>query len=400
METHAKLSWNAIPILICIAFLGWTAWRWLRSSDEPRVLIVRWILTVLVLMILWGGVSRGGLVLLIAMGFASVMMILLWRQKFCEYIADQFAALYTGGSIEPDAVPAYSIAEARRKQGRYLEAVEQIRSQLERFPTDFPGWMLLAETQAENLKDLAGAHQTIEELLAQGCHSPKNIAYALNREADWSLKLNHDRDAAQAALDRITQLLPDTEQAQLAFQRLAHLTPPEMLDERHRAQKVALPAGAENVGLRREPLHVKPPEEDPSTTAAKYVAHLEQHPYDNEAREKLALLYARHYQRLDLATDQLEQLIGYPNQTSKQVVHWLNLLADVQMDLAGDIDLVRQTLERIRKLYPKSAAAENTLNRIAYLKLELRQKQTSQAIKLDSYEQSLGLKEGWKKPRL
>src|SRR5690348_18087515 len=56
-------------------------------------------------------------------------------------------------------------------------------------------------------------------------------------------------------------------------------------------------------------------------------SHLEQHPLDTEAREKLAVIYADHYHRLDMATDELEQLIQQPNQPSRLVVRWLNLLA-------------------------------------------------------------------------
>ena len=39
---------------------------------------------------------------------------------------------------------------------------------------------------------------------------------------------------------------------------------------------------------------------------------------------------------LDLALGELEQLITQPNQSSKQVVHWLNLVADLQIKYAAD----------------------------------------------------------------
>jgi len=68
------------------------------------------------------------------------------------------------------------------------------------------------------------------------------------------------------------------------------------------------------------------------------VKHLEQHPLDTEVREKLAILYADHYQRLDMATGELEQLIEEPNQPSKRVAHWLNLLADLQIRHGADYD--------------------------------------------------------------
>ena len=109
-----------------------------------------------------------------------------------------------------------------------------------------------------------------------------------------------------------------------------------------------------------------------------YVKHLEQHPLDTEAREKLAIIYADHYERLDLAADQLEQLIAHPYQPAKNVVHWLNLLADLQMRHSGNYETVRQTVQRIIELYPDTAAAQAARNRVDYLKLELKGKQKSQ----------------------
>ena len=391
--------WHATFGLASTVFIGWILWRWLKASDEPLVLVVRWIVTLVVLLPIFAFAARAkneytmiGSVLLGAVG--GIIMIFVWRQPFCNFVADQFTALYTGGSAPTDPTPLYSIAQARRKQGRYEEAIEEVRSQLDRFPTDFTGWMLIAEIQAEDMKDLEGAKQTIDEILSQQGHAPKNFAYALNREADWHLKFNHDSAAARAAFERIVELLPDTEQAQLALQRIARLGPAAKLEEEQAQRKFLVQPGVENLGLRETPRDLIPADEDPGTTAANYVRHLEEFPYDNDSREKLALIYARHYQRLDMASDQLEQLIEFPNQPAKQVVHWLNLLADLQIELGSDPASARITLQRIIELYPKSAAAETALTRMAYLKLEMRPKQQSQAIKLGSYEENIGLKRG------
>ena len=109
-------------------------------------------------------------------------------------------------------------------------------------------------------------------------------------------------------------------------------------------------------------------------------------------REKLAVLYAEHYQRLDLATDQLEQLILLPNQPAKQIGHWLNLLADLQIKHAHDLTAAQQTLQRIIDQYPDWAAAHNAQRRLDILKLELKGKGKRQPIKLGAYEQNIGLK--------
>ncbi|MFO1497560.1 MAG: hypothetical protein U1G07_04050 [Verrucomicrobiota bacterium] len=394
-----KLLWNLLPLLAVVALVCWGLWRWLKASDEPLMLVIRWMITAVVLGFVFtlavrarDEISKIAAILVGAVG--GLILTIVWRQTFCDFVGDQFASFYTGGKQEVEPTPLYSIAQGKRKFGKYQEAIEEVRKQLAQFPTDFTGWMLLAEIQAEDLNDLAAAQETINEILSHEDRAPKNIAFALNREADWHLKRRQDREAARVALERIVELIPDTEQAQMALQRIAHLTPAEMLEARQEPQRIALRTGEANIGLRREPLQIAPTEEDPATAAANWVKHLEAFPYDNEAREKLALIYARHYQRLDLASDQLEQLITAPNQPQRQVAHWLNLLADLQIEAQGDVAAGRETLQRIVSLYPKSAVAENALNRIAYLKLELRPKQQSQAIKLGSYEQNIGLKRG------
>ncbi len=106
------------------------------------------------------------------------------------------------------------------------------------------------------------------------------------------------------------------------------------------------------------------------------------------------MIYAGHYHRLDLAVDQLEQLVQQPNQPAKQVVHWLNLMADLQVQEGADMEQVRQTLQRIRDLYPGIAAAETARRRMDTLKLELKAKEKRQGVQLGAYEQNLGLKKG------
>ena len=139
---------------------------------------------------------------------------------------------------------------------------------------------------------------------------------------------------------------------------------------------------------------MKPAEASPEQEAADCVKHLEQHPLDTEAREKLAIIYADHYGRLDMAAAELEQMIGQPNQPGKLVVHWLNLLADLQIRHGATYEVVRETIQRIVDRAPDAAAAEIARHRLALLRLEMKSKEKSQAVKLGSYEQNIGLKRG------
>ena len=122
------------------------------------------------------------------------------------------------------------------------------------------------------------------------------------------------------------------------------------------------------------------------------VAKLERHPTDNDAREKLAMIYAEHFQRPDLAIDQLEQLVSAPKQSGKEVARWLNVMADLQLKHGADYDTIRGTLQRVIDLFPELAAAQMARQRIELLRLELKGKEKSQVVKLGSYEKDIGLK--------
>lgn len=396
-------TWEFIRgILILLGFgagLVWLLIRWLRRShDDPGRLISKWIISgivigfvliVLVPTILAGGYGAAFMMPMVAV--CGLILAVLWVPNIAGMVARPISALYDGGQVSSEPRPFYSIASAKRKRGQYHEAIREIQKQLERFPGDFEGQMMVAEIQAENLNDLQGAQISVERICNQPSHPPRNIAFALSSIADWQLKYAQDRDAARQALERIITMFPDSEPAQLAAQRIAHLSSTERLLESHDRARIALPHFAEDVGLKGDNLGLVKPE-DPAAVAAGYVKHLEEYPQDNEIREKLALLYADHYRRLDLAQDQLEQLIAQPNVHTRHVVHWLNLLADVQVKLTDETTAAAQSLQRIVERFPHSAASETAERRLAHLPLELRANKKSQAIALGSYEQDIGLK--------
>jgi len=393
-------------LLIFIALVGWGLWFWLKKNDDPARLIFKWVLSAvgLVGLVAVGIYIRNGIERGVDYGVAifgggcaaalGVYFAAIWRHEIAELVAKPFGALYDGGNAELDPQAYYSVAQAKRKRGHYNEAMAEIRKQLQKFPTDYTGQLMMAEVQAENLNDVPGAELTIERFCNQPGHAPRNIAFALNTLADWHLKYNLDADAAKQDLQKIVDRLPNTEFALLAQQRIGHLASPEYMLAAHDRPRVHLPQGIPNIGLLQASSHLVPKGGDPAQQAQQYVSHLAQHPQDTEAREKLAVIYADHFHRLDMATDQLQQLIDQPNQPAKQVVHWLNLLADLQIRHSAGYDAVSQTLNQIIERYPTQAAAGMARNRLDLLKLELKAKETKQPVKLGTYEQNIGLKYG------
>ena len=382
----------AIAGLVCLI---WLTIRALQRAEDPAKILFKWAFTVLlVLGVFWAfpRISIYGPILVVALG---VVLSIVWTPHISELLSRPLTSLYDGGIEPPEPKPYYSIAQARRRRREFLQAVVAIREQLAKFPNDFEGVMLLAAIQAEDLQDLTSAEITLSHFCDQPNPPPKQFAAAMNHLADWHIKLAQDFDAARVALEKIIARFPDTELSLQAAQRVAHLggTEKVLLASQDR-QPLSVPEGVRSMGLLASTEHLRPAEADPTKLAAAYVKHLEEHPLDTEAREKLAVIYAEHYQRLDLATGELNQLIDTPSQPAKRVAHWLNLLADLQIQQGADYDTVRGTLEKIVERFPDYAAGELARTRLARLKLELKGRKGTPGVKLGVYEQNIGLKRG------
>ncbi len=394
---------NVLLSLFGLAFIGWIFWRSLQQSHDPAKLVFKWVLTAGIffaeLKYALPAFARGGFdAIFVGIGLTGALAMIfniMWRHSIIELFTRPLTNIFDGGGEPPEPKPVYSLALAKRKSNRPLEAVVAIREQLAKFPTDFEGIMLLANIQAEDMSDLSGAEMTLNHF----CDSPKapdrQIVAALTQLADWHLKKTVDIDAARAALQKLVARFPDTEIALRAEQRLAHLGETEkIILGQHDRQAMAVPEGVHNIGLLDSTEFLRQKEIEPGKLAAVYVKHLEQHPHDAEVREKLATIYARDFKRLDLATMELEQLINQPKHKPKQIAGWLNLLANFQVEGGADVDAVTATLGKIVELFPDSPVAEIAQRRLARINLEFKGLQSTSEVKLGDYEQNIGLKYG------
>lgn len=402
MSQIVQIVINAILSVIGIGFVIWLFVRAFQRSAERGVLIVKWIVTAVVLYFQFSvsvpEFAKGGVAALFGLGltlFFAVVMIILWRHSIADIFANSISSLYDGGTEPPEPKPFYSIALAKRKQRRPLEAIVEIRKQLAKFPNDYEGVNLLATIQAEDMKDLPGAEMTLNHFCDWPEVPPKQVAAALTQLADWHLKLVRDVDSARAALEKIIARFPNSEMALAAAQRIAHLGGAEaILLAAQDRQPMAMRERPQSLGLRDTMRDLVPQESAPQTRAGELVSHLNQHPLDTEAREQLAVIYANHYHRLDLAAGELNQLAETPGHPAKSVAHWLNLLADLQIRGGADFDAVGPTLKKITDRFPGTAVAEMAQSRLNHLKLELKGQQETPGVKLGVYEQNIGLKYG------
>ncbi len=398
MHQPGKLLIGGIGLLLGLFLVGAFVRTTVRNAEDPARVLFKWVITgiffgiIIALALSLFHSGMGGAYIVPPLGAViGVFLGIMWAPNLGAALAKPFTSFYDGGEQEVEERPFYAIARAKQKRGSYPAAIAEIRKQLHRFPEDYEGWMLLAEIYANDLKDKEAAFESIDEILRHRDHNPKNIAFALNRAADWHLKLASDREAARQSLAEIIVRFPDSELAHSAEQRIAHLTTDKMLSEERERPRLVMVHHDEHIGLRGEVADPRTPAEDPADAAGRLVARLTDYPLDVEAREELAKIYADHYQRMDLAAGQIEQLLETPGVPPKEKARWLHLLADLHVRVGQDRPAAELALRRVIELNPKGALAAQAASRIAYLDGEMMKNQKSQAVKLGSYENNLGL---------
>jgi tetratricopeptide (TPR) repeat protein len=397
METIYHFVRGLVILTLSGSLIGYILWQTLRKSEEPARLAVQWAITAVLVGIAWKWVVPVALTMpMIGVPLVACMAVaigVIWAPSVGAAISKPITGLFDGSSMVDEPRPFYSIAEALRKRGLYAKALEAIDAELEKFPNDMQGFLLRAEVQAEDMRDLPAAQATIEALLGQEGHEPKNLAFALNRLADWHLKFHSDGDAAKKCLEWILQLSPGTEMAYLAGQRLAHLNPARHEDQKT-TRTIVMERHEEKLGLNPEFKGFQLPKEDPDAILAAHIERLEKNPSDNEARERLAVFYAEQYQRMDMAQDQFEQMLAQPGVPMKIICRWLHLLADLYIKNAQDVVSACKCLERILALYPDSPEAEKTKKRLMMIQREFKGTQTISTLQIGDYESNIGLKYG------
>jgi tetratricopeptide (TPR) repeat protein len=394
---------RGLLILLSGLVLGaWGLWLWLKSSrDDPGRLISKWIISAMLLGFLGfsliPAIAEGGYGGAFTIPLAAAVLVILgliWAPNLAGLVAQPLANMFDGGSEVAEVRPCYSAAQTKRNRGKPLEAIAEIRIQLERFPNDYEGHVLLATIQAEDLDDLQGACLTLERTMQFPGQTPGRIVSALNLMADWHMQYGLDPDSARDAFQRIIDLAPDSHSARMAAQRIAHLASRDRMVEAREHSPIALPVRERGPARMNDDAPSSAPDSDAEEEVGELIAQLEQHPLDTAARERLALLYAEHYQRVDLAASELDQLIALAGEPQKNVVRWLNLLCDLWIKHGADLPAAEQTLQRVIDLFPTSAAAESARTRMTTLSFELSANKPGQTVQLGSYEKNLGLKKG------
>ena len=377
-----------------------------NPQNDPVKVIGLWVLSLVVFV----GISYSTVaaqegfallfVLLVALPIA-VLVGVAWTPTIANILVSPLTTALSGDDTEAYEGPAYGQALAKRKRGRYEDALEAVEAQLEQYPGDFDGLMLKAAIQAENLDDLPAAMTTIQETLDDSEKVRFNLPVAFNKLADWQLTIAGDATAAKRTLEQIREALPSSQAAQFASQRLSSLDASEESEAaaedfnesyRHLVEESA--AKDDSTGPLEIPraVEVDPLQADEAKlqTCLRRVAL---HPDSINNREELAALYLGHMKQPALAIQQYEHLLILPGTTIHQKTAWLNKVADIQIKSGETYESIRATLQLIISLNPKAAPAAVAEQRIAYLRIEMRgvNKKTKK-LQLGSYDEDMGLK--------
>lgn len=267
--------------------------------------------------------------------------------------------------------PHYTMAVASLKFGKYAEAEQVVIQELEKCEDDFQGWMMLAELYANHFDDLPGAAATVYALIDQPNVNASNASVALHRLADWHLQLGEDPAAARQALEEISRRFPGSHLDKMARQRINRLPESvEALREQRHPRPIRLNRCEDVTVLEPDASEVGLTESEAAARAERYVRELEADPDDAETRERFARLLAGTLQQPHLAIEQLELLVGIPNQPAGRIARWLSLMADWYQRRLEEPERARQTLQRIADRYPGTQFAFDAQRRVALLDAE------------------------------
>jgi hypothetical protein len=343
--TVCAAGFFVIATFWCAVTVIWSLGKALKKMDEPARIEF------------WGICLAGGL------GLALPALFILWAggRSASGLALDVIAvpiAFYATPLLNKRPTASYSRAIARMKMGKYAEAEQEIIRQLETCENDYDGWMMMAELYANQFHDLDEASKTIIEVCQQPNITPSQYSIALHRLADWQLSMGGDPDGARRSLQMICDHLSGTHLATMAALRLKRLPlTADTLKRQSTPEAIRLPA----LGNAYDEPDKEPENEADSQAyaaeAKECVERLTAEPNDVVERERLARLLAERLRRPDLAIEQINLLMGIPNQSDMRRAEWLGLAASWHIKYLHDADAARLTLERICREFPETPQA-------------------------------------------
>jgi tetratricopeptide (TPR) repeat protein len=322
----------------------------------------------------------------------GVILAFMWLPSLVDTGLSGLMESMTGGREQIVPTPFYFRTQALRKRGEFSAALAELDAELVKFPQDQEGHLLKAEILADDQKEVTAALAVLsqfEEL--PGLDAGKRNVARFRRVDLLQVRLS-DFAAAEGILNSILSEDPTSSAAQVARQRLAHAT--SAAGTSAARGKLIVTRHSESLGLSHDLGASRILPENPAAQASELLKHLESHPGDWEARERLATLYADQFGHVPLAVAQLRELISQPHQPQKRVAGWLQRVAAIHLQPGGTHSEARLALEEIQDRFPNSVWSEQAALKIATLGNPDPVAIAPKGLKLGQYEQNIGLKRG------
>jgi tetratricopeptide (TPR) repeat protein len=181
------------------------------------------------LMFIYSGAPRGGglspsdkfvgLLLAIFYGF---VLFYLFGWPMIQHIGERVGTLHTGRDENFRIVPEYSVAEARVNAGKYVEAIDEYREVIVKYPEDMYPHLRIADIALKHLQDAKTAELDLMSALSKASGADSS-ALAAGRLADLYQLTLHDPGRALEVMKQLREKIPGTKQAKLAEERIAIL---------------------------------------------------------------------------------------------------------------------------------------------------------------------------------
>lgn len=289
-----------------------------------------------VLLLWWAGIG--------AVGFSVVILLA--------------PVIHVVSRPRPGPLVSYAKAVGRMKRGHYAEAEAAVIAELEKREDDAEGWMMLATLYAENFHDLAGAEATVRELIEQPNLTPFQTSQALNRLADWQLKLARDPQAARRTLRELIARCEGTPFARTAEHRLIQLPlDQEELAAQQTPKRIRLPSLSDGAVEARPAERGSDRRESARREFDRLHVRLGLAPNDSELLERIAVLQAEELSEASQAIKTVEELLKRPDCPAAKVPVWLSHLATWHLKFRGDESTARALLERLIREFPGTPQA-------------------------------------------
>ena len=201
----------------------------LKRWSLPIRILIAIVVAFIMLKIVFSGVPKGGQLspmdrwigVMLFMLYGGVLFSL-FGIPLIRRVGEKTGTLYMPSDSSSRIVPEYSVAEARVKEGRYQEAIDEYRQVIEKHPDDIYAHLRIADVALQHLNDPKTAELELTTALAKA-EGEDSAALAAGRLADLYHLTLHDPARALGVMKQLREKIPDTKQAKLAEERITVL---------------------------------------------------------------------------------------------------------------------------------------------------------------------------------